>query len=97
MLFPASAASTITAALLSLRSSLIACLHCFASSDVSSRLPAAHAIPRWRMSSRVSGDRRLLVTDLRTLSFHGANVKMFNEPIIFLVDVADNGTFPTAD
>uniref|UniRef100_A0A0K0DM22 Secreted protein n=1 Tax=Angiostrongylus cantonensis TaxID=6313 RepID=A0A0K0DM22_ANGCA len=96
MLFPASAASTITAAFLSLTSSFIACLLCFASSDVSSRLPAARAIPRWRISSRVSGDRQSL-GDFRTLSFHGANVKMFNEPIVFLIDVVDNGIFPTAD
>uniref|UniRef100_A0A0K0DPL9 Peptidase S1 domain-containing protein n=1 Tax=Angiostrongylus cantonensis TaxID=6313 RepID=A0A0K0DPL9_ANGCA len=34
---------------------------------------------------------------LRTPSFYGANVKMLNESIAFLVDVVDNGIFPTAN
>uniref|UniRef100_A0A0K0DL84 Reverse transcriptase domain-containing protein n=1 Tax=Angiostrongylus cantonensis TaxID=6313 RepID=A0A0K0DL84_ANGCA len=41
--------------------------------------------------------RQTSLGDLRALSFHGANVKMFNELIIFLFDVVDNGIFPTAD
>uniref|UniRef100_A0A0K0D4G7 DUF3480 domain-containing protein n=1 Tax=Angiostrongylus cantonensis TaxID=6313 RepID=A0A0K0D4G7_ANGCA len=37
----------------------------------------------WKQTSRF---------DFRTLSFHGADVKMLNEPIAFLVDVIDSAT-----
>ncbi|KAK6739211.1 hypothetical protein RB195_020960 [Necator americanus] len=46
---------------LSLTGSFIDSLQSLASTDVSSSFPAARAAPRWRISSRVSRDRRLLV------------------------------------
>lgn len=47
-----------------LRSHFIALLHRFASTDVVWKLHADHAVPPWRISSRVSWDCRSLV-DLR--------------------------------
>ncbi|KAK6748728.1 hypothetical protein RB195_001381 [Necator americanus] len=74
--------------LLFLRSSFIASLQSLASLDVSSWFPADRAAPRWRISSRVSRGRRLLVVLKLKNSLLRAVVKVFNEPVIFLVDVA---------
>uniref|UniRef100_A0A0K0DAX5 Secreted protein n=1 Tax=Angiostrongylus cantonensis TaxID=6313 RepID=A0A0K0DAX5_ANGCA len=81
------ATSAITAALLSLRSSFITCLHCFASSDVSWRLSSMCAIPRCRIGS----------IDFQTLSFHGTKLEILNKAMVFFVDVMENGIFPPAD
>ncbi|ETN87161.1 hypothetical protein NECAME_00020 [Necator americanus] len=73
------------------RSSFIASLQSLASADVNSWFPAARAAPRWRISSRVSRDRRLLVV-LELSAFFA----QFDDPVIVLVDVVHCGIFPKA-
>ncbi|VDM63929.1 unnamed protein product [Angiostrongylus costaricensis] len=41
--------------------------------------------------------RQTSLFDFRTLNFQSANVKMLNEPMVFLIDVIDNGIYPTAN
>ncbi|KAK6733495.1 hypothetical protein RB195_017319 [Necator americanus] len=93
--FPAFAASASTSALLSLRSSFIASLQSFASTDVSSWFPAARAAPRWRISLRIF-QRQASLGGFRTLSLLRAVVKVFDVPVTFLVDVVHCGIFPKA-
>ena len=97
ILFPASAKSANTAALLSLRSSFIASLHSFVSSSVSLWLPEAPAKPCWRMSSGVSEDRLLFVafplSKNAFFSFQN-HEEVLNQSLIFLVDIVNEGIFP---
>ncbi|KAK6760547.1 hypothetical protein RB195_021856 [Necator americanus] len=84
MLFPASAASASTSALLSLRSSFIASRQSLASSE----LGLAYQLKSFKRQAPPGG--------FKTLSLLRAVVKVFDKPVIFLVDVVHCRIFPKA-